>query len=66
VTLKSHVTGINDVFLNEVGRTTAVSLGGTHYEPGMRWDTVMGHLVKVPLGDDRLAVYICMTSWVGD
>jgi hypothetical protein len=29
----------------------------------MRWDTLLGHLVKVPLGNDRLGFYICMTSW---
>jgi hypothetical protein len=37
--LRSHVTGSNDVILNEVGQTTAVSLVGTHHGPGMRWDT---------------------------
>jgi hypothetical protein len=37
--LRSHVTDSNDVILNEVGRTTAVSFVGTHHGPGMHWDT---------------------------
>ena len=43
--LRSHVTGGNDAILNEVGRTTAVSLVGTHHGPGMRWDTALGQIV---------------------
>jgi hypothetical protein len=60
--LRSHVTGSNDAILNEVGRTTVVSLVGTHHGPGMRWDTALGHLLVVPLGNDSLGVWICMTS----
>jgi hypothetical protein len=30
--IKPHDTGSNEV-VNEVGRTTAMSLGGTHYGP---------------------------------
>jgi hypothetical protein len=60
--LRSHVTGSNDVILSEVGRTTAVSLVGTHHGQGMRWDTALGHLLVVPLGNDSLGVWICMTS----
>jgi hypothetical protein len=37
--LRSHVMGSSDVILNEVGRTMAVSLVGTHHGPGMCWDT---------------------------
>jgi hypothetical protein len=40
-----------------------LSFGGTHYGPGMRWDTALGHLVVAPLGNDSLGVWICMTSW---
>jgi hypothetical protein len=50
--VRSHITGSNDVILNEVGRTTAVSFGGTHHGPGMRWGTALGHLLVVPLGND--------------
>jgi hypothetical protein len=50
--LKSHVTVSNDVFLNEAGRSTAVSLVGTHHGPRIRWDTALGHLLVVPLGND--------------
>jgi hypothetical protein len=60
--LRSHVTGSNDVILNKVGRTTAVSLVGTHHEAGMCWDTALGHLLVVPLGNDSLGVWFCMTS----
>jgi hypothetical protein len=58
---RSNVTGSNDVILNEVGRSTALSLVGTYYGPGMRWDTSLGQLV-VPLGKDSLGVWICMTN----
>jgi hypothetical protein len=54
--LRSHVTSSNDVILNEAGRTTAVSLVGTHHGPGMRWDTALGHLLVVPLGNDSPGV----------
>jgi hypothetical protein len=40
-----------------------LSLLGTNYGPGMRWDTALGQLLVVPLGNDRLGVWICMTSW---
>jgi hypothetical protein len=39
----SHVTGGNDAILGEVGRTTAVSSGGTHHGPGMRWTNAGEH-----------------------
>jgi hypothetical protein len=60
--LRSHVTGSNDVILNEAGRTTAVSLVGTHHGPGMRWVTALGHLLVIPLGNDSPGVWFCMTS----
>jgi hypothetical protein len=60
--LRSHVTGSNDAILSEVGRTTDVSLVGMHHGPGMRWDTALGHLLVVPLGNDSLGVWIYMTS----
>jgi hypothetical protein len=60
--LRSHVTGSNDAILSEVGRTMAVSLVGTHHGPGMRWDTALGHFLVVPLGNDSLGGWICMTS----
>jgi hypothetical protein len=60
--LSSHVTGSNDVILNEVGRTTAVSVVGTHHGQGMRWDTALGQLLVVPLGNDSPEVWFCMTS----
>jgi hypothetical protein len=60
--LRSHVTGSNDAILSEVGRTSAVSLVGTHHGPGMRWDTALGHLLMVPLGNGSLGVWIFMTS----
>jgi hypothetical protein len=58
--LRSHVTGGNDA-INEVGQTTAVSLVGTHHGPGMHWDTDLGHLLVVLLGNDSLRVWISMT-----
>jgi hypothetical protein len=60
--LRSLVTGSNEAILNEADRTTAVSLVGTHHGPGMRWNTALGHLVVVPLGNVSLGVWICMTS----
>jgi hypothetical protein len=60
--IRSHVTGSNDANLNEVGRTMAVFLVGSHHGPGMRWDTALGHLLVVPLGNDSLGVWICTTS----
>jgi hypothetical protein len=58
---RAQVTGSHDAIVNEVGRTTAVSLVGTHHGPGMRRDTAFGHLLVVPLGNDRLGVWISMT-----
>jgi hypothetical protein len=41
--LRSYVTGCNDAILNEVGRTTVMSLVGLHHGPGcvrtQLWDT---------------------------
>jgi hypothetical protein len=42
--LRTYVTGSNDAILNEVGRTTAVSLVGAHQRRGgvigtQLWDT---------------------------
>jgi hypothetical protein len=60
--LRSHVTGNDGAIFSEVGRTTAASLVETHHGPGMRWGTALGHLLMVPLGNNSLAVWICMTS----
>jgi hypothetical protein len=57
--LRSYVTGSNDAILNEVGRTTAMSLVGAHHGPG----DGLGHLLVVPLGNVSLGVWISMTSW---
>jgi hypothetical protein len=42
--LRSYVTGSNDAILNEVDRTTAVSLVGAHHGPGGG----SGHSVGTP------------------
>jgi hypothetical protein len=38
-----------------------LSLVGTHHKPGMCWDTVLGHLLVVPLGIKSLGFWINMT-----
>jgi hypothetical protein len=42
--LRTYVTGSNDTILNEVGRTTAVSLVGSHQRPGV----ASGHSFGTP------------------
>jgi hypothetical protein len=42
--LKSYVIDSNDAILNEVGRTTAVSLMGVHHGP----EGVSGHIFGTP------------------
>jgi hypothetical protein len=56
--LRTYVTGSIDAILNEVGRTTAVSLVGVHQRPGV----APGQLLAVPLGNVNLGVWIGMTS----
>jgi hypothetical protein len=56
--LSSYVTGSNNVILNEVGRTVAVSLVGAHHGPGGE----LGHFLVVPLGNVSFRVCISMTS----
>jgi hypothetical protein len=54
--LKSYITGSNDSILNEVRQTTTLSLVGVHQ------DTILGHLLKITLGNVSLRVWISMTS----
>jgi hypothetical protein len=42
--LRPYVTGSNGIILNEVGRTTAVSLVGVHQGPGV----ALGHSFGTP------------------
>jgi hypothetical protein len=53
--LRSHVTGSNDASLYDAGRTTAVSLVGTHHGPGDALGHSLGHLLVVPLSNDNPA-----------
>jgi hypothetical protein len=53
--------GSYDAILCEGGRTTAVSLVGTHHGPG----DALGHLLVVPLGNDSLGVWINTTTGAG-
>jgi hypothetical protein len=55
---RTHVTGSIDAILNEVGRTTTVSLVGEHQRPGV----APGHLLVVPPGNVSLGVWTGMTS----
>jgi hypothetical protein len=61
--VRPHVTGSNDVILNEGGRTTAVSLVGAHPYQGLRWGTALGHLLVVLPGNISLLVWFDMTKW---
>jgi hypothetical protein len=60
--LRSYVTGNNDAVLNEVGRTTAVSLVGAHHGPGSALGQALGHLLVVPLGKDSLGVWFSFAN----
>jgi hypothetical protein len=48
--LRSYVTGSNDAILNEVGRTTAVSLVGVHHGLGGASGDSFGISLRGPAG----------------
>jgi hypothetical protein len=51
--LRSYVTGSNDAILNEVGRTTAVSLEGAYHGPGGASGHGFGTPPRGPAGQRR-------------
>jgi hypothetical protein len=62
--LRPHITGSNDAILNEVGRTTAVSLwgGGRFRDHELCRGTALGHLLVDTPGKVSFGVWVGMTS----
>jgi hypothetical protein len=60
--LKTYVTDSNDAILNEVGRTTVVSLVGSRHRPGVASRHNFGTPPRRPVGQRHSGVWIGMTS----